>query len=422
MTTTELLPQTTTSTWRDLPAPAPGLRTSVGAAVARRLFTAAVDRLPVTVRLHEHGGVRVLGLGGPEMDVRRPDELFARLGRDANVGFGEAHLTGAWDAPDLAGFLTVLAARLEDLVPRPLHAARAFVMPRIAQHDRGRKEDTRRNIARHYDLSNELFATFLDPSMTYSSAWFRTDASGAPIPGDDLPTAQLRKIDALLDLAGVSAGTRVLEIGTGWGALAIRAAERGATVRSVTLSEEQADLARARVAAAGHADRVAIDLCDYRAVEGEYDAVVSVEMIEAVGWRYWPTYLATIDRVLAPRGRVAIQAITMPDHRMLATRDNETWMTKYIFPGGFLPSVEALARAARAASTLRLRDATGFGAHYAETLRQWDAAFTARADEVEALGFDADFRRMWHYYLEYCRAGFAAGYIDVHQLLFTREA
>ncbi|HJQ03819.1 MAG TPA: cyclopropane-fatty-acyl-phospholipid synthase family protein, partial [Nocardioides sp.] len=347
-------------------------------------------------------------------DVRRPDELFARLGRDANIGFGEAYLTGAWDAPDLAGFLTVLAARLEHLVPKPLHAARAFVLPRIGRHDHGREEDTRRNIAHHYDLSNDLFATFLDPTMTYSSAWFEE--------GDDLERAQLRKIDALLDLAGVGAGTRVLEIGTGWGALAIRAASRGATVRSITLSEEQAELARARVAAAGLADSVEVELCDYRAVSGEYDAVVSVEMIEAVGWRYWSAYFSTIDRVLAPGGRVAIQAITMADHRMRATRDGATWITKYIFPGGFLPSVEALDRTTREDTTLRLTGSTALGPHYAETLRRWDEAFTAHADRVEELGFDGDFRRMWHYYLEYCRAGFAAGYINVHQLLFTRES
>jgi len=213
----------------------------------------------------------------------------------------------------------------------------------------------------------------------------------------------------------------VLEIGTGWGALAIRAAARGATVRSVTLSQEQADLARERVAAAGFADRVEVELCDYRAVAGEYDAVVSVEMIEAVGWRYWPAYFETIDRVLARGGRVAIQAITMADHRMRATRDGQTWITKYIFPGGFLPSVEALDRASRPTTSLRLRSAAGFGAHYAETLRRWDRAFAARAENVERLGFDGDFRRMWHFYLEYCRAGFAASYIDVHQLLLTRE-
>jgi len=353
--------------------------------------------------------------------VLRPRELFARLGRDQSVGFGEAYLTGAWDAEDLAGLLAVPAAHLRELVPAPLRLLRGAVMSRIPLENRGDAADTRRNIAHHYDLSNELFELFLDPTMTYSCAWFRTDESGRPIPGDDLTAAQERKIDALLDLAEVGPGTRLLEIGTGWGALALRAAARGATVRSVTLSEEQLALARRRVAEAGLAERVEIELCDYRAVTGTYDAVVSVEMVEAVGWRHWATYLQTIDRVLAPGGRAAIQTITMPHDRMLATRDTHTWMTKYVFPGGFLPSVRALEETARDHTALRLRRTTALGPHYAETLRQWDERFRAHAPEVEAVGFDAMFRRMWHFYLEYSRAGFLSGYLDDHHLLFTRE-
>jgi cyclopropane-fatty-acyl-phospholipid synthase len=315
----------------------------------------------------------------------------------------------------------VPAGRLARLVPAPLQVLRRAVVDRTSAEHRGREQDTRRDIAHHYDLSNDLFALFLDRTMTYSSGWFRTDEHGRPLPGDDLERAQHRKIDALLDLASVGPGTRLLEIGTGWGELALRAAARGAQVRTITLSTQQQELARRRIEAAGHGDRVQVDLCDYRAVEGEYDAVVSVEMIEAVGWRYWPTYFETIDRVLAPGGRVAIQAITMPHDRMRVTRDDETWMTKYIFPGGFLPSVEALDATSRGSTRLRLRSSTALGLHYAETLRQWDVEFRRRRPEVEALGFDDDFCRMWHYYLEYCRAGFAAGYIDVHQLLFTRE-
>jgi cyclopropane-fatty-acyl-phospholipid synthase len=241
------------------------------------------------------------------------------------------------------------------------------------------------------------------------------------VEGGDLAEAQRRKVAAILDLAGVSEGTRVLEIGTGWGELCLQAAARGATVRSITLSEEQLALATERVAEAGFSERVRIDLCDYRAVEGEYDAVVSVEMIEAVGWRHWTSYFSAIERVLAPGGKVAIQAITMPHARMLATRDTYSWITKYIFPGGFLPSIPALEEAAGEAG-LSLRVEAALGLHYAETLRQWDVRFRAADDEVTALGFDDTFRRMWHFYLEYCRAGFAAGYIDDHHLLLTRES
>jgi cyclopropane-fatty-acyl-phospholipid synthase len=197
------------------------------------------------------------------------------------------------------------------------------------------------------------------------------------------------------------------------------------------LSSEQQSLARTRFADAVaadaergqhlRADAVQVDLLDYRAVEGQYDAVVSVEMIEAVGYEYLPSYFETIDRVLAPGGKVAIQAITMPHDRMLATRRTWTWIHKYIFPGGFLPSTEQLDQVTRDSTTLRLSARKAFGLHYAETLRQWDTTFTAAQDEVLAVGFDETFLRMWHFYLEYSRAGFASGYIDVQQLTFSRE-
>ncbi len=220
----------------------------------------------------------------------------------------------------------------------------------------------------------------------------------------------------------------MLEIGTGWGELAIRAARRGATVHSITLSSEQLALAEERIAEAGYADQVTVALCDYRDLEAPvgphgatgYDAVVSVEMIEAVGHEYWQTYFETIDRVLAPGGKVAIQAITMPHDRMLATRNTYTWIHKYIFPGGLLPSVEAVDEVTREHTSLRLVERFQFGTHYAETLRLWDEAFLDRAEEVLALGFDEVFLRMWHFYLEYSRAGFASGYIDDYQLLWER--
>jgi cyclopropane-fatty-acyl-phospholipid synthase len=403
-----------------------GWRATLGAAVARRLFLHTMARLPVRVDLVENGRVRSIGAGGPDaprMTVHRPAELFARLGHDASIGLGEAYMTGAWDADDLAAFLTVPARRLAAMRPRGLQRLRRLVFPSIADNDRGEASDTRANIAHHYDLSNDLFELFLDPTMTYSSAWFpgvgpETDQRpGAPLRGADLEAAQVRKIDSLLDLAGVGEGTRLLEIGTGWGALAMRAAARGATVRSITLSVEQQDYALERIAEAGLSDRVRVDLLDYRLLDGEYDAVVSVEMIEAVGWRHWATYFSTIASVLAPGGKVAIQAITMPHEWMRATRDEATWITKYIFPGGFLPSVEALEEASASAG-LDLEVAALLGLHYDETLRQWDERFLARADRLQELGFDEVFQRVWHYYLSYSRAGFASGYLDdVHLLL-----
>ncbi len=401
----------TLDNWPGLEAVPGGPRTAVSAAVARRLFAAAVRRLPVSIRVDG----ATLGLGGPEMTVVRPDEFFARLGRDHLIGFGEAYLTGAWEADDLAGFLTVLAADIADLVPRPLQKLRSVIVARPPSLHRNSTDRTRDNIAHHYDLSNDLFALFLDRTLSYSSAMFEGDTEA------DLESAQLRKIDRLLDEARVGPGTRVLEIGTGWGELAIRAAGRGATVHSVTLSTEQQALAHERITAAGFADRVEVELCDYREVTGSYDAVLSVEMIEAVGHEYWSTYFQTIDRVLAPGGRVGIQAILMPHDRMLATRRTYTWINKYIFPGGFLPSAEVIDEVVARDTTLRVTGRLAFGRDYAETLRRWDAAFMAAADRVGELGFDDTFIRMWHFYLEYSRAGFASGYLDVQQLTLTRE-
>lgn len=425
---------------------AAGPRTTVSAAVAKRLFLAAVSRLAVTV-VEEPTGRRH-GQGGPVMRLHRPDEFYARLGRDGLIGFGEAFQTGAWDADDLAGFLTVPAARMATLVPRPLQRMRALVTPRLPSSLRSTEANSQANISHHYDLSNDLFALFLDETLSYSSALFDTSVEPAPrgpgsvadhlraTPpepvdhddprrhGPDLAAAQGRKIERMLDQAGVTDGTRVLEIGTGWGELAIRAARRGAHVHTITLSVEQLELAEQRIAEAGFADRVEVELMDYRALTTTgrtYDAVLSVEMIEAVGHEFWGTYFETIDAVLAPEGRVSIQAITMPHDRMLATRDSHTWITKYIFPGGFLPSVEVIDEVTRQQTALRLVDQLEMGSHYAETLRRWDRRFLAQRESVLALGFDEMFMRVWHLYLAYSQAGFASGYINVSQLTFTRE-
>ncbi|AZG47284.1 class I SAM-dependent methyltransferase [Gordonia insulae] len=356
----------------------------------------------------------------PRMIVRRPDALARRVGNDGLIGFGEAFMAGDWTTDDLVGVLTPFATRMARLVPRPLQVLRSAVLPKQPSSEDNSTANTRRNIARHYDLSNDLFALFLDDTMTYSSALFADLDRGTRPPWSDLAEAQHRKIDRLLDLAGVGPGTRLLEIGTGWGELCLRAAARGATVRSVTLSSEQQELARRRVADAGYSDKVQIDLCDYRQVDGVYDAVVSVEMIEAVGQKYWPVYFETIERLLAPGGRAAIQAITMPHDRMVATRNTYTWVHKYIFPGGQLTSLKALDAVSRRHTGLRLTESHAMGRHYAETLRLWRERFTGRRDKVAELGFDHTFRRMWEFYLAYSEAGFRSGYLDVHQLVFTR--
>ncbi|WUQ19381.1 cyclopropane-fatty-acyl-phospholipid synthase family protein [Streptomyces sp. NBC_00236] len=398
--------------WPDVvrPTRASRLRT----AVAERLVRRALARLPLRVRL---AGREELGLGGPLMDVTDPATFFRRIGADGLIGFGESYMAGEWDTPDPVGVLTVLADQVATLIPPPLQRLRGLWARRRPAGQLGTQEGARDNISHHYDLSNELFALFLDETLSYSAALFR----GFPAEPALLPAAQHRKIDRLLDLAAVGPGTELLEIGTGWGELAIRAAARGARVVSVTLSREQRDLARRRIRDAGFEDRVDVRLCDYRDVDGVYDAVVSVEMIEAVGADFWPVYFRTLDRRLAPGGRIALQAITMPDDRMRAGRNTYTWIQKYIFPGGLLPSVEAIGEVTAAHTALRVERCDDFGTHYAETLRLWRERFTERAADVDALGFDATFRRMWTFYLAYSEAGFRSGYLHVQQMLLTRQ-
>jgi cyclopropane-fatty-acyl-phospholipid synthase len=382
----------------------------------------AVARTPVRVTLP--GGTQIGGgdAAAPEMLLHRPEDLFARLGSDLLIGFGESYMAGDWDAgegTDLADLLTPFAARLTRVVPRPLQALRRLVAASLPAHERGTLDGARQNISRHYDLSNELFASFLDPTMSYSSAAF---APGAGRCAQDLEAAQLRKIDLVLDLAGVAHGTRLLEIGTGWGALAIRAAQRGAEVTTVTISAEQRELARERIRAAGVERRVEVRLEDYREVQGSYDAIVSVEMIEAVGEEFWPVFFARLDALLAPGGRIGLQAITMDHGRMLATRGTYGWIHKYVFPGGMIPSPEAIDAQLRAHTRLRVDARRELGADYATTLRLWRARFLANWAQTRELGFDETFRRMWELYLAYCEAGFRARYLGVQQLGIAERA
>src|ERR1700722_8518432 len=333
------------------------------------------------------------GPGAPVMELRRPRDFFRRFGASGLIGFGESYQAGDWDSTDLTGVLTVFAANAADLVPQWLQRLRWLAVPPQPAQDLQTVPGAIRNIGRHYDLSNDLFALFLDETMTYSSAMFRTGTNGKPEAGPELlAQAQRRKIDRLLDRADVAPGCRVLEIGTGWGELAIRAARRGATVRTITISREQRELAARRVAEAGLADRVSVELCDYRDVDGQFDAICSVEMLEAVGERYWDTYFAALDRCLAPGGRVGLQTITIGHDRMLATRHTYTWIQKYVFPGGLLPSITAI-QESLARTRLRITGREDFGAHYAETLRIWRERFSAQASEEAGLGFDEAVRR-----------------------------
>jgi cyclopropane-fatty-acyl-phospholipid synthase len=391
----------------------------VRAAIARRLFHHAAQRIPL--RVVEPSG-RTFGggaAGDPVLRLVRPSSFYHRVGATGTIGFGEAFMAGDWTADDLAGVLSAFAGHVRELVPTTLQRLRTLAVRRAPESEDNTVAGARRNIARHYDLSNDMFKVFLDESMTYSSALYNGDPAES---SDELATAQRRKVDRLLDVSRVGPGSRVLEIGTGWGELAIRAARRGAEVTSITISAEQAALARERIAHAGVADRATVLLQDYRATSGRFDAVVSVEMIEAVGMNHWTEYFRTIDRALVPGGRAGLQAILQGDDQVRATADTYTWIRKYIFPGGQLMSPEAVRNTVRRYTALRILDRYSFGDHYAETLRRWRAVFEARSAEVARLGFDETFRRMWSLYLAYSEAGFRTGYLDVSQICLAKSA
>lgn len=392
------------SRWPGLASPP---RSALRARIAATLFRRAVR--PLDLRVTFPDGT-VLGAGGPEspeMRILRPESFFHRLGADAKIGFGESYMAGDWSASDLAEVLTPFAERMATLVPPTLQKFRKIAERTQPPAEENTLEGARANIHRHYDLSNDLFGAFLDESMMYSSALFG--------PGEDLTAAQHRKIDSVLDYAGVREGSEVLEIGTGWGELAIRAAARGAHVTSLTISEEQRALATERIAQAGFSDRVEVKLCDYRESSGQYDAVVSVEMIEAVGASYWPTFYATIGERLRPGGRFGLQAITMDHDRMLAASRAYTWIHKYIFPGGIIPSVRSVEEGLKENTRLKLAGMREFGQDYARTLRLWRERFLHGWADIAGFGFDDVFRRMWEFYLAYSEAGFRSGYLKVHQ-------
>ena len=340
-----------------VPPPAP-----LRATLARLAFRRAARRAGISVRLPD--GSSFGSPSGPVLDVINEEAFFARLGREGKIGFGEGYMAGDWDTPCLVEVLEAMAREINTLIPPRLQWIRRLYEGRHPEDEENDREGSRRNVARHYDLSNDLFAVFLDESMTYSSALFEHDR-------ETLARAQERKIERLLDATRVGRDSRVLEIGTGWGELAIQAARRGAQVTSVTLSREQANLARRRVESAGLTARIDIRVEDYRDVVGQFDAVVSVEMIEAVGERWWPQYFRTLDERLAPSGRIGLQSILMGHDHLMATKSSWTWIHKYIFPGGLIPSEEAIRQVLSVHTGLQVVDQLRFGDSYATTLRQW---------------------------------------------------
>ena len=332
-----------------------------------------------------------------------------------STGLGESYMDGRWDADDLTA-LVRLAARNAHKLDRLRRAFALLVRPvqAVRQWRSNTPRRSRRQIARHYDLGNDLFALMLDPTMVYSCGLFEPGVAS-------LEQAQLAKLDGICAKLDLRPDDHLLEIGTGWGALAIHAASRyGCRVTTTTISREQHALASARVREAGLGDRVTVLLKDYRELSGTYDKLVSVEMIEAVGWRNFDRFFAKCSSLLEPDGVLALQAITIDERAYEVEKAGTSFITTFIFPGGALPSVEVMARSVRRRTDLQWLGLEDITPHYVTTLQHWRERFVAAREELDKLGYDERFRRLWELYLRYCEAGFAERRICCAQVVLAK--
>lgn len=352
---------------------------------------------------------------GPACKIHVHDPRFyGEIAFGGSIGAGEAYMLGYWTCDNLTNLIRVMALNQQAMdsleggfawLTRPLLKGLHWL-------NRNTRDGSRRNIAAHYDLGNAMFQLFLDPTMMYSSAIFDT-------PDMSLEQASISKLDRICRKLALKPEDHVLEIGTGWGGFAIHAAGRyGCKVTTTTISQAQYDLACERVASAGLSHLVTILLKDYRELEGQFDKLVSIEMIEAVGHQFYDTYFATCARLLKPDGMFLLQAITIADQRYDAARKSVDFIQRYIFPGSCIPSVTALLDSVTRASDLRLFNLEDIGPHYARTLAEWRKNFFANIEQVRALGYSEEFIRMWEFYLCYCEGGFEERALgDVHMLL-----
>jgi cyclopropane-fatty-acyl-phospholipid synthase len=403
----EILPQARTAT---------GVRDPLTTLSAHFVFK-ALERLAIgrlTLRLPD-GTVRTFGAADAERQTAlhvKDWRFFRRILLDGDIGFAEAYMDGDCDSPDLPKLIALLAENQQALGgmvhPNPLQNLALRFLHRRRDNSR---EGSKRNIRAHYDLGNSFYRLWLDPTMSYSSALYEGQS------GKSLEAAQTAKYDRILAQIGAKQGDSILEIGCGWGGFAETAARRGMRVTAVTISKEQLEFARERLERAGLADRVELQFRDYRDIEGSYDHIVSIEMIEAVGERYWPDYFAMLKRHVAPGGSALVQAIVIADDFFETYRSRPDFIQTYIFPGGMLLSPQRLGDQCRRAG-LKIAELYSFGLDYAHTLEAWLGRFDDVADQVARLGFDERFRRMWRYYLAYCAAGFSTRRTDVLQAHF----
>lgn len=355
------------------------------------------------IRLSD-GSSALFGDGEHGVTMQVHDEaMFSQILARGDIGLAEAYLDGAWDSPDITGLLKLLADNREVLKKAVYGSWRGLVAARVRHWlNRNSKAGSQRNIMAHYDLGNDFYAQWLDPSMSYSAAVYREADDGS------LEAAQHAKYARILQRLKADVGQRVLEIGCGWGGFAEMAVAQGLNVTGLTLSPAQLAWAQKRVPEAD------LRLQDYRDTQEKFDHVVSIEMFEAVGERFWPGYFKTVAEALKPGGRAVIQSITIRDDLFPSYRKGTDFIQQYVFPGGMLPSRSAF-RAAAARQGLTVHGEYAFGIDYARTLAEWRHAFEANWPQIAALGFDEQFRRLWRMYLCYCEAGFLAGNVDVVQ-------
>jgi cyclopropane-fatty-acyl-phospholipid synthase len=372
----------------------------------------------ITVKLPE-GESRAFGSDDSSVSTEleiKDYRFFSLLAKAGEIGLGIGYEAGYWTSTDLTQFMDFMLSVTLSHSFRMSWYSKLFRTFYLARNLRNRNTLNRaqKNISQHYDLSNAMYEMFLDKTLTYSCAIFDRE-------NEDLADAQIRKIDRILEKACLSKHHHLLEIGTGWGTLAIRAANLyGCHVTSITLSKEQQQLAQQRIDQAGLSDRIEVLLCDYRNVTGQYDRIISVEMLEAVGKAYYPAFFRSCDRLLKANGILVIQTITIPDQRYEAYSKTTDWMRLFIFPGGLLPSLTALTKVLTGHSSFVIKQVESIGPHYALTLAQWKERFHVNREKIIELGFPETFIRRWEYYFSYCQAGFAQQYIDDLQIVLTR--
>lgn len=399
--------------------------------LGRNLFEGALDNMPYgeLVIHYPDGSCRRFGNGdihpgrfSPSAEMTIHDSMFfKRILLYGHVGASESYMAGEWDTPSIRSVIAWFIANVDDSALFEGSSNKQFWVNILGYFNNlihkfrpNSMSNSAKNIQAHYDLSNDFFKLFLDQSLTYSSGLFITGH-------ETLNEAQINKYQALIDGLRLTASDSVLEIGSGWGGFAIYAAKTvGCSIKTITISQQQYRLARQRIESEGLAHLIDIELRDYRTVEGQFDKIVSIEMVEALGDAYYETFWKTCHQLLKPHGLVGIQMITCPDSRYHILKDNVDFIQKHIFPGSLLPSVGRMTDAIRKTGTLSLFEMKDMGLSYARTLNMWWQAFNQKLDVVREQGFDESFIRKWNYYLQYCEAAFMMRNISVVQAIYTR--